>query len=994
MGDKLILRRGVVANIPTLDDGEPGFTTDTKQLYVGIGGVNTLLNGAGATGVGIQGATGVGVAGSNGAQGLTGIAGINGVTGVAGVNGSQGVTGVAGSNGSNGVTGVAGVNGSQGVTGVAGSNGAQGATGVFGQSLTATGVSYVPAVAGNWFTGVQAVPTQVAQALDELVSLGNTTAFYKVAPSGAPYTSVQTAINQAVADGHTTNGTNSAYILVYPGLYTENLTFKNGVHVISAGTNHGNSYNATANVNQGGEVVIVGNHTFSPLSTDNANNRSANSLVVKGIILTVLNGVTFTYSGTGSSQIFFFESYIQKQSGGDVNAAVVLSNSNNQARIRFNDSIVFHEVAGSDVVDVQTSATVEFRGRLTSVTSLNGVTLNSAVKLAATSTLNIQGPTGFTSGPFTQVFNIQSATCVINADKTSVQTTNTGGILVNLNTFANNGNVRFRQCGMFMADATSRLAAGTSFNYTFTVSAANATAGATYTNNGVTFTVVTTISGGTSLLTTGGGVPTSSGTLTKATGTGDATITFSAVTSAATSCGINVVACAFSGAIATPFTNQDANVRIFTNPGGGAQDSVRNALYVGGGRGYPTIAAALTASNTSGGAGGSATRKTIFISPGTYTENLTFVGQVDLVADTLSDNATNTGTVKITGTHTWAAAANNDNVKCKGIHFNQAKFTMSGSTSGNRMYFYNCIFINSLNDAASMFSVTHSNSPIMILKDCSASLSSDAGSLFDFSSATAPTVMVEGNFGDVFNSNGYSLNPSTLSQSSGSFFKGGSGFNSILFQKINGSFSCARTFQVASSNTVINIRNCNLSAFGGDMEFIKFNSNGFVDATSSTVFVSGNGQPGGYQIVARDGGVQSSGTLVVNSAPSGGDTITVNGVVFTAGTDFAVGGTNTITATNIVNAIALSADVALVNIVYAVSSGAIVTIKAVETGTAGDANTIASSNGAAITASGATLAGGTNGSGGSFSYGACQFIVTKYQSSLTVNEYQSVLTPI
>ncbi len=64
--------------------------------------------------------------------------------------------------------------------------------------------------------------------------------------------------------------------------------------------------------------------------------------------------------------------------------------------------------------------------------------------------------------------------------------------------------------------------------YGFTVTSANANAGATYTNNGQTFTVVTTIAASTILSTTGTGVPAASGTLTKATGTGDATITFSA----------------------------------------------------------------------------------------------------------------------------------------------------------------------------------------------------------------------------------------------------------------------------------------------------------------------------------------------------------------------------------------------------------------------------------------------------------------------------------
>ena len=67
------------------------------------------------------------------------------------------------------------------------------------------------------------------------------------------------------------------------------------------------------------------------------------------------------------------------------------------------------------------------------------------------------------------------------------------------------------------------------YNYTFTVSSANATVGATYTNNAQTFTVLYTIAAGTTLVcsATSSTAPTASGTLTKASGTGDATITFS-----------------------------------------------------------------------------------------------------------------------------------------------------------------------------------------------------------------------------------------------------------------------------------------------------------------------------------------------------------------------------------------------------------------------------------------------------------------------------------
>lgn len=60
----------------------------------------------------------------------------------------------------------------------------------------------------------------------------------------------------------------------------------------------------------------------------------------------------------------------------------------------------------------------------------------------------------------------------------------------------------------------------------FGVTLANATAGATYTNNGVTFTVVTTISSGGSLHCTSTNLPSPTGSLVKTGGTGDSTINF------------------------------------------------------------------------------------------------------------------------------------------------------------------------------------------------------------------------------------------------------------------------------------------------------------------------------------------------------------------------------------------------------------------------------------------------------------------------------------
>jgi hypothetical protein len=77
---------------------------------------------------------------------------------------------------------------------------------------------------------------------------------------------------------------------------------------------------------------------------------------------------------------------------------------------------------------------------------------------------------------------------------------------------------------------------------TFTTSTANATAGAVYSNNGFDFTVTTTLVAGTTLVTSGvAGAPTASGTLTKVSGTGDATITYSSFVSTSSSASSSLV---------------------------------------------------------------------------------------------------------------------------------------------------------------------------------------------------------------------------------------------------------------------------------------------------------------------------------------------------------------------------------------------------------------------------------------------------------------------
>jgi phage tail sheath gpL-like len=109
--------------------------------------------------------------------------------------------------------------------------------------------------------------------------------------------------------------------------------------------------------------------------------------------------------------------------------------------------------------------------------------------------------------------------------------------------------------------------------------------------------------------------------------------------------------------------------------------------------------------------------------------------------------------------------------------------------------------------------------------------------------------------------------------------------------------------------------------------------------------------------LAKASGTFTVGTMVAN------DTITINGIVFTAvGTaatalQFTIGGDAPTTATNA--AAKFNADTTLDGMVIASVSTSVITITALVPGELGNAVTIA--NSANATASGARLTGGTNG---------------------------------
>lgn len=151
----------------------------------------------------------------------------------------------------------------------------------------------------------------------------------------------------------------------------------------------------------------------------------------------------------------------------------------------------------------------------------------------------------------------------------------------------------------FIAPYPDFFGSGTTYNppYAFLITQGSATAGATYTNNGVTYTVKSTVASGTLVYMTGASAPQASGTLTKSGGTGDTTLTFT---------GVKAPICIYVEAIG----------------GGGGGGGAGGAPTAGGTGGNTTMTGAAllftaqgAAGGASAGAGGGAPSTPTFASP-------------------------------------------------------------------------------------------------------------------------------------------------------------------------------------------------------------------------------------------------------------------------------------------------------------------------------------------------------------------------------------------
>jgi len=194
--------------------------------------------------------------------------------------------------------------------------------------------------------------------------------------------------------------------------------------------------------------------------------------------------------------------------------------------------------ASTDTIEGATSVTMATAGQgLQLVADADGSPDNwSSIAMAGTVLPIVNGGTGATtkSGAFDSLSPMTTGGDLIYGGSSGTGTRLANGSLGNVLMSAGNTDAPTWSNLLTspIAPVVQRFLSGSgtaNLPYVFVISTGSATVGATYTNNSVTFTVFDTVASATRVVMTGSGAPLSSGTLTKASGTGDSTLTFSLV---------------------------------------------------------------------------------------------------------------------------------------------------------------------------------------------------------------------------------------------------------------------------------------------------------------------------------------------------------------------------------------------------------------------------------------------------------------------------------
>lgn len=380
------------------------------------------------------------------------------------------------------------------------------------------GYNVIPAYRGYFSRGTEATPFAVNQD-DRLLDIGGR------GYDGTAFTTTSSSLISFVASENWTSSARGAEIrfLTTPNTTTTQqlaLTIANSgalnLPLLTASTalalDSSKNIVSVTNTGTGNNVLATSPTLVTPIlgvATATSINKVAFTSPATGSTLTLADGKTFTVSNTLT---------LAGTDGSTLNIGAGGTLGSNAYTSTAYAPLASPTFTGT--VTIPTPFTLGATSVTSTGTQLNY--LNAATGTTGTTSTNLV----FSASPtFTGTLNAGALTntgALTSYGTITQRGTGTAAIGGSLNVFGNILNV------------------GPNYTYTFTVSGAAATAGATYTNNGQTFTVVTTIvSGITTLRCTGTGAPTASGTLTYASGTGDATISFSA-TSTSSGLGGNV----------------------------------------------------------------------------------------------------------------------------------------------------------------------------------------------------------------------------------------------------------------------------------------------------------------------------------------------------------------------------------------------------------------------------------------------------------------------
>ncbi|MEK6700932.1 MAG: hypothetical protein AABZ53_01605, partial [Planctomycetota bacterium] len=285
--------------------------------------------------IGPQGPQGVpGAPGPQGPQGDPGAAGATGATGAQGPQGDPGAAGATGAQGPQGDPGATGATGAQGPQGDPGATGVQGPQGIQGIA----GISAARYV-------VSAIPAE------------------------GTHTSIQQAIDAAVADGY--NAGNPTVILVRPGNYAEDITLAGGVHLQGAVAGKSFATQLTGSVTYsggggGGVVSIQAIDIATPGGSD-----------------------AITFAGSGFQQLYLSDCVAYATS---TNSSLVMSNTASGSSVII-DNVNFRSVGGGSGTPIVISAgTLQGRGGTFWPTSVVQTAISMTGGAAYLQTADVFGP--------------------------------------------------------------------------------------------------------------------------------------------------------------------------------------------------------------------------------------------------------------------------------------------------------------------------------------------------------------------------------------------------------------------------------------------------------------------------------------------------------------------------------------------------------------------------------------------------------------------------